>query len=337
MKYALNRLDLRGPQQFAASAKRAEDLGWSMGLIPCSPLLAQDPYVSLAFAAIETKTLALGTLLDTPVLRHPAVLASSIATVAKLAPGRVHMGLGAGDTAVRLNGLAPSTVASLEKAAANARSLLGGESMDVGATRPARLRHADSDNRVPVWIAAQGPKTLRMAGRVADGVWIRVGTHPDNLRAAWQWVCDGAKEAGRDPADIALGVIFHTAVSEDPDEALSIARALAAGYFEYSPFLFEGAGFEWNGPDIHELQKQVWPDFHHHPDMIAAGRVVEFLSAEAASAFALQGNWAQIAEQLEAVFDLGLTVDYVLPHPVLAKGSSIDFLSTAPSKLPCWQ
>jgi len=307
-----------------------------MGLIPCSPLLVQDPYVSLAFAAAETQSIALGTLLDTPVLRHPAVLASSIATVARLAPGRVHLGLGAGDTAVRLNGLAPSTVVSLERATTDARALLNGEAMDVGATRPARLRHADSDPRVPVWIAAQGPKTLRMAGRVADGVWIRVGTHPDNLRAAWQWVCDGATEAGRDPSDIALGLIFHTAVSDVPDEALAIARALAAGYFEYSPFLFEGAGFEWNGPDIHNLQQQVWPDFHHHPDMAAAGGVVDFLPAEVAGAFALQGSWSQIAGQIEGVFDLGLPVDYVLPHPVLAKGRAIDFLSTAPSKLPLW-
>ena len=334
MRYALNRLDLRAPPLFAASAKRAEDLGWSMGLIPCSPLLAQDPYVSLAFAATETNTIELGTLLDTPVLRHPAVLASSIATVAQLAPGRVHLGLGAGDTAVRLNGLAPSTVASLEQATATAQSLLGGESLDVGATRPARLRHADADKRVPVWIAAQGPKTLRMAGRVADGVWIRVGTHPDNLRAAWQWVCDGAAEAGRDVSSIALGLIFHTAVSEDVDEALCIAKALAAGYFEYSPFLFEGAGHTWNGPAIHELQKQVWPDFHHHPDMLAAGKVVDFLSSEVATAFALHGSWAQIGAQLEAVFDLGLPVDYVLPHPVLARGSAINFLEAAPSQLP---
>jgi len=336
MKYALNRLDLRAPQLFAASANRAEDLGWSMGLIPCSPLLAQDPYVSLAFAATETQTMQLGTLLDTPVLRHPAVLASSIATVARLAPNRVHLGLGAGDTAVRLNGLAPATVASLERASSAARSLLRGESMDVGAPKPARLRHADGETVVPVWIAAQGPKTLRMAGRVADGVWIRVGTHPANLRAAWRWVCEGAMEAGRDPAEITLGLIFHTAVSEDPLEALSIAKALAAGYFEYSQFLFAGAGLAWNGPDIHELQKQVWPDFHHHPDMVAAGRVVNFLPVEAANAFALHGNWAQITEQLEAIFDLGLPVQYVLPHPVLARHSEVDFLSSAPAMLPNW-
>ena len=116
MQFAINRLDLSGPTNFAASAARAESLGWAMGLIPCSPLLVQDPYVMLAFAAQSTSTLRIGTLIDTPVIRHPAALASSIATVAKLAPGRTLLGLGVGDTAVRLNGLAPARVNTLRDA-----------------------------------------------------------------------------------------------------------------------------------------------------------------------------------------------------------------------------
>ncbi len=323
MQFALNRLDLGGPVAFADSAAAAQDHGWHMGLIPCSPLLAQDPYVSLAFAARATQTLHLGTLLDTPVLRHPAVLASSIATVARLAPGRVHLGLGAGDTAVRLNGLAPSTVAGLETATRTARELLAGGQIDVGAARPARLRHATD---VPVWLAAQGPRTLRMAGRVADGVWIRVGTHPANLRAAWQAVCDGAAEAGRDAAGIRVGLIFHTAVSDDPERARTIARALAAGYYEHSPHLFDTAGLAWNGPDMRELQRQVWPDFHHHRDMEAAGRVVGFLPDACADAFALHGDWDAIGEQLQRALAVGLPVSMVLPHPVLPVDSGVNYL-----------
>src|SRR3954470_23284967 len=155
MRYAINRLDLSGIDAFAASAARAEALGWDWGLIPCSPLLVRDPYVMLAFAARATRRLTLGTLLDTPVIRHPAVIASSIATVAELAPGRTLLGLGVGDTAVRLNGLAPARVATLERAVVQIRALLAAEDVEVGATRPARLRHAQ---RVPVWVAAQGPR-----------------------------------------------------------------------------------------------------------------------------------------------------------------------------------
>ena len=58
------------------------------------------------------------------------------------------------------------------------RALLDGEAVEVGAARPARLPH---HRPVPIWIAAGGPRTLRMAGGVADGVFIRVGTHPANI------------------------------------------------------------------------------------------------------------------------------------------------------------
>ncbi len=96
MQFAINRLDMSSVDAFARSAAKAESLGWGYGLIPCSPLLVRDPYVMLAFAAGATQRLVLGTLLDTPVMRHPAALASSIATVAELAPGRTLLGLGRG-------------------------------------------------------------------------------------------------------------------------------------------------------------------------------------------------------------------------------------------------
>jgi 5,10-methylenetetrahydromethanopterin reductase len=330
IQFASNRLDMTGVIPFSESAARIEDLGWHMGLIPCNPLSLRDPYVSLAFAARSTSTLHLGTLLDTPVLRHPSVLAGAISTVASLAPGRVHMGIGIGDTAVRFNGLHPATVNELESAAVMMKQLVTGQAIEVGAMRPAKLREA---NDVPIWIAAQGPKTLRMAGRVADGVWIRLGRHPDNLNMAWDSVCEGAREAGRDPGDLMLGLIFHTVYSTNPEEARLMAKSMAAGYYEYSPFLFDRPGFEWRGEEVHILREKAWPDFHHHTDPVYSGRLVDFLDDAVADAFALYGNWEQIAEQLQAVLDLGLPVTHVIPHPVLAKGQQYDFVAACARQL----
>ena len=330
IQFAFNRLDMTGVIPFAESAVRAEELGWHMGVIPCNPLTLRDPYVSLAFAARTTSTLHLGTLLDTPVLRHPSVLAGSISTVASLAPGRIHMGLGIGDTAVRYNGLQPATVNHLERATIKMKQLLTSQAIDVGALRPARLQQAHD---VPIWIAAQGPKTLRMAGRVADGVWIRPGRHPDNLQMAWDSVCEGAREAGRDPKDLMLGLIFHTVYSTDPEQARLMAKSMAAGYYEYSPFLFDRPGFEWPGSDPHVLRAKAWPDFHHHADPVYSGTLVDFLDDAVADAFALYGDWDRISEQLQSVFDLGLPVTHVIPHPILAKGHQYDFLAECARRL----
>ena len=68
-----------------------------------------------------------------------------------------------------------------------------------------------------------------------------------------------------------------------------MAKSMAAGYYEYSPRLFDPPKLTWSGPDPEHLKRdhQVWPDFHHAPDLDASGRVVDFLPAEAADAFAL--------------------------------------------------
>lgn len=312
-KFGLNRFDYSSPQAFAADARRAEELGWDYAFIPSSPLLLRDPYVNLAFAAVETTRIGLGPLIETPSMRHPAVLASSIATLEGLAPGRTLLSYGVGDTAVRLMGKRPMRVAELEQATVLTRRLLAGKEVEVAAARPAKLRHA---RPVPVWIAAGGPRTLRMAGRVADGVFVRVGRHEANIRAAVEAVQAGARDAGRDPDDVKIALILHTILTDDPERAALISRSMAAGYYEYSPALFDPPGFAWDGPDIGELKRQVWPDFHHAADLEASGRVVSFLSDEIAAAFSLFGPPAQIAAQLHDVLGFGHKIDMVIPHPM---------------------
>src|SRR6202171_4645272 len=164
-RFGLNRFDARSVDAFAADVTRAEALGWDAAWQPDSQLRRRDTYVLLAAAARATGGTPSGPLLANPVNRHPTVTASSIATVDELAPGRVLLGWGVGDTAVRLAGLKPARVNELE----------------------AR------------------PRPLRMAGGVADGFFIRVGTHPANIATAVNAIRAGAVAAGRDPASVRLG------------------------------------------------------------------------------------------------------------------------------------
>jgi 5,10-methylenetetrahydromethanopterin reductase len=315
-RFGLNRFDARSVDAFAADVRRAEALGWDAALQPDSQLRRRDTYVLLAAAARSTERITLGPLLANPVNRHPSVTASSIATIDELAPGRVILGWGVGDTAVRLAGLRPARVKELEESTRLMRALLDGESVEVGAARPAHLPH---HRPVPIWIAAGGPRTLRMAGGVADGVFLRVGTHAANLRVSIEGIRAGAIEAGRNPDVVKLGVIFHTVLVDDAARALTMAKSMAAGYYEYSPRLFDPPGLTWNGPDPERLKHdgKVWPDFHHAPDLEASGRVVDFLPTEAADAFALRGSPAEIVKQLVDVLRAApAPFDYVVLHPI---------------------
>src|SRR5438067_947960 len=251
-RFGLNRFDARSIDAFAADVKRAEALGWDAAWQPDSQLRRRDTYVLLAAAARATERITLGPLLANPVNRHPTVTASSIATIDELAPGRVLLGWGVGDTAVRLAGLRPARVKELEAATRLMRALLDGEAVEVGAERPARLPHA---RPVPIWIAAGGPRTLRMAGGVADGVFIRVGTHRANIETSVNEIRAGAIEAGRDPSKIRYGAVFHTVFLDDPARATLMAKSMAAGYYEYSPALFGPPELTWNGGDPETLKR----------------------------------------------------------------------------------
>jgi len=324
--FGLNRFNFTSAQAFAQDVKRAEDHGWGAAFIPSSPLLLQDPYVLLSHAALATDSIVLGPLLENPVVRHPAVIASSIATLEGMAPRRAMLAYGVGDTAVRLLGKRPAKLKELEDATIFTRQLLAGDEVDVGAMRPAKLRHAKS---VPIWLAAGGPRSLRMAGRVADGVFIRVGRHKANLKTAIDAIRAGAEEVDRDPDDIKIAVILHTILTDDTEAASLMSKSMAAGFYEYTPALFDPPGFHWNGPDVHELKKQVWPDFHHAADLEASGRIVSFLSDEIAEAFALFGPPGQIAEQICRVLECGQKIDMIVPHPVPApvpQGPSADYI-----------
>ena len=315
-RFGLNRFDSRSVATFAADVKRAEALGWDAALQPDSQLRRRDTYVMLAAAAEATSHIMLGTLLANPVNRHPTVTASSIATIDELAPGRVLLGWGVGDTAVRLAGLKPARVAELESSTRLMRRLLDGESVDVGAAAPARLPH---HRPVPIWIAAGGPRTLEMAGGVADGVFIRVGTHAANIARSVELIRAGAKRAGRDPAKVRIAAIFHTVFLDEPERALLMAKSMAAGYYEYSPALFDPPGLTWTGPDPQRLKhdQKVWPDFHHATDLEASGRVVDFLPEAAADAFALRGSAPEIVDQLVKVVRAApAPFDYVVLHPI---------------------
>ncbi len=318
-KFGINRQDAESVARFAADAARIEALGWDCLWLPDSQLRRRDTYVLLAAASQATDSIGLGTLLVNPITRHPTVTASSISTIDELAPGRIALGFGAGDTAVRLSGLRPARVAEMEDAIVLMRRLLAGEQVEVGAERPAWLPF---HRPAPIWLTAGGPRTLEMGGRVADGVFIRVGAHPATIADTVRRIRAGADAAGRDPLSVPLGIIFHTVLVDDPQEALTMGKAMAAGYYEYSPMLFEPSGLRWDGLDPEALKRErgVWPDFHHDPDLLKAGRAVDFLTQAHADAFALRGAAADVVEQLVGVLagaaSAGIEFEHVVLHPI---------------------
>src|SRR5262249_52870133 len=154
----------------------------------------------------------------------PVVTAAAAASVDDLAPGRVYIGLGSGGTGAWHLGYRTATLAQLE---AYVHALLGlledGRAEWEG--RPCRLGWAK--RRIRIIRPAHGPQSLRLAGRIADGVVAGLGVTPEVVRGCLDLVAEGAREAGRDPEDVAVWFTCFWLPEVPPREATWAATAFA--------------------------------------------------------------------------------------------------------------
>ena len=216
-------------QDVGSTARLAEAQGYDLLGIGDSPALAHDPFLALAIAALNTSRIRLGTTVTNPQTRHPLILANCAASLAKLAPGRAFLGLGIGNSGVRHAAAPPATLKTLESTVATVRELLAGGAVQASGTR--MVVHGGGA-RMPILLAGSGPQSLRLAGRIADAVFINLGFTPEVLADGLRWVREGAEAAGRDPAAIetwAFGIGAIAATREQAlDEAIGPAIAIGA-------------------------------------------------------------------------------------------------------------
>jgi probable F420-dependent oxidoreductase len=182
-----------------ALTRQAEAAGFEYGWLFDSHVLWREPYVLLTLMAQATERMRLGTCVTNPGTREPSVTASALAVLDEVSDGRMDLGIGRGDSARRVLGKPPITIAHTEEAIRVIRALVAGESIEYEGTK---LEFPWTRGwRLPVWIAGYGPMALAMTGRVADGVILQLAD-PDLVRWFVGQVRDAATAAGRDPASI---------------------------------------------------------------------------------------------------------------------------------------
>jgi 5,10-methylenetetrahydromethanopterin reductase len=204
------------------TARLAERLGFDVFWLTDSHLISREAMALLGALAVSTERVEFGTGVSHLAGRHPSVIASSMATLDELAPGRARLGIGIGDSGALNMGLPKATLRELEAAVVAIRALLDGHEVD-GPGRPIRLSYAPTPQVVPIYVAGASERTHQMTGRVADGA--LVSGLPDELPAAIQAVRDGEREAGRPPGS--TRILLWTTVCVDDD--LEVARSAVRG------------------------------------------------------------------------------------------------------------
>lgn len=312
MKFGIRVPPCAPATEVAAVIKRAENIGWDVAWIADSQFLWRDVFATMAIAALQTERMQLATAVSNVETRHVSVVASAINTIAELAPGRVILGLGTGDSSVRYLGVPPTRRAKIWGSLEIIRTLLGGEFYDFPG-RAARLK--DAQGNVPIFIAASGPKMLFDAGQHADGVLTLAGSDLQRVAANRARVDEGANSVGRRPEDVdfVIGAFCH--VTSDIEKDARMLKPIVLHHAGLGREAMQAAGIDLVAPP-RSVMPDAYPDLVHAEDWDAAVTeaaryVSDDMAVRFARSFCLFNSPTEIASQIRALSALGVTGLYL--------------------------
>ncbi|MFG2717615.1 TIGR03842 family LLM class F420-dependent oxidoreductase [Streptomyces sp. NPDC048416] len=284
--------------------RRAERNGFRYGWTFDSSVLWQEPFVIYSRILEHTTHLTVGPMVTNPGTRTWEVTASTFATLNDMYGNRTVCGIGRGDSAMRVAGRKPNTLARLGEAIGVIRDLAEGREAEVDG-QPLRLPWV-KEGKLPVWMAAYGPKALALAGAKADGFILQLA---DPFLTEWmvKAVRKAAADAGRDPDSITICVAAPAYVGDDLAHAREQCRwfggmvgnhvaDLVSRYGEHSGLVPEAL--------TDYIKQRQGYDYSHHgrtgnPD-------TAFVPDEIVDRFCLLGPVQAHIEKLEALRELGV-------------------------------
>ena len=199
-------------------AKKAETYGFTYVWTFDSHILWQEPFPIFAQILAETRNVIVGPMVTNPATRDWTVTASLFATLNEMYGNRTVIGIGRGDSAVRVTNGKPTTLATLRESIHVIRELANGRS----------VTYKDSELRLPwagksraeVWVAAYGPKALALTGEVGDGFILQLAD-PSITEWTIKAVRDAAAAAGRDPKSVKICVAAPAYVTDGSEAGMA--------------------------------------------------------------------------------------------------------------------
>jgi probable F420-dependent oxidoreductase len=279
----------------------AEAAGFEHGWLFDSHVLWREPYPLLTLMAEHSERLRLGTCVTNPGTREPTVTASALATLNEISGGRMDLGIGRGDSARRVLGKPPITLAHTEEAIKVIRDLVEGRSVIYEGTE---LQFPWTGRwKLPVWLAGYGPLALAMTGRIADGVILQLAD-PDLIRWLVGQVREAAVAAGRDPDSIRVQAAapLHLGPRDLGRERTRWFPALVSNHVVdlVNRYPREALPDSLTG----YVRDRTGYDYHHHAEVGSSN--AGFVGDEVTDRFCVLGDAAEVVEKLRVLADAGV-------------------------------
>jgi 5,10-methylenetetrahydromethanopterin reductase len=279
-------------------------------------------YVTLAATALYTKKIVFGPGVTNPFLVNPVVTVQSLASLDEMAPGRVVLGIGAGDkTTLESTGIkATKQLSAVVDAVTIFKAMLEGKSVNyegaVFQVKGTRFNFKPN-GQIPVYIGAQGPKMLATAGKVGDGVLINA-SHPKDIDYAVGQIKSGVTEAGKNMSDVDVTAYTSFSVHKKTEKATQAASPVVAFIVAGSPNII----LERHGIDLETANKIRGAlkkgDF---------GGAFGSVSPEMIDAFSIAGTPDVCIKKINRLLKAGIT-QFVVGSPIGPNvRNSIDLIS----------
>jgi len=308
------------PGTSAALARQVEAEGWDGQMFMDSQSLSADPFVLMGAWAMVTERLKLCTGVTNPATRHPAVLAANIATVHSLSNGRAVLGIGRGDSALAYLGHAPVSLPAFHKAITTLQTLLAGGEVAFGtklfADAPSAQNLSLGDRpsttrlkwlpeglpKVPLDIAATGPKIIAMAAPLAERVTFSVGAMPERIA----WALDLACAAQPSPS-VSYGAQIIVVCHPDIEAVRAAATSFVAPLARFQVIQGQGAGPQTASDTANFTAIRAGYDMTKHNHTISHDKVKgATLSWDFVQRFAIVGPPAHCIARLLELAGLGI-------------------------------
>jgi 5,10-methylenetetrahydromethanopterin reductase len=299
-----------------ARAVRAEAAGFHQIWISESHLSVREVFVVLTMVAARTERAHIGPGVTNPVLRDPSVIAAALASIDDVSRDRALCGIGTGDTPIFMLGKRPARLAEMRSAIHVLRELTAGRVVDYGG-KPVRITWAD--RQLPVYMSAEGPKTLALAGEICDGVFLGSGVDDDVIGWSRAHVTVGATASGRTVDS--LDLVDCCMVSIDPDpKATHVGARLRAANRAHHNFLHN---LDSVPPEEREGVRRLMREFdlEQRRDPKYAALVTDYLFQR----FCIAGTPDQVAARFRHLASRGVT-HVMVDLPLRAFDAALDMM-----------
>jgi len=299
--------------QIITQTKLAERCGFSHITFVDQQNLSRDVYAMMTAAALNTSRILIGQGVTVPYIRHPSVTANATATIHELSGGRAFLGIGSGGNALRSMGMEAHPMKAYRDVVEFTKRFLAGKEAEF---KGIKMRSEWINNSIPIYMAAIGPSSCRLAGELADGVIIGPGIHPELVKWRIEQIHRGAENAGRDPSQIEIWVRTMIYITENKQNAFMAASS----YGNRGPYYL----FKHKNPSTDDLFKRLnskipdleglisefkkffysYDDYQHelpnspHSKLVTQ-RMIDFVH--------LVGNPEEIQQKIEELVLLGVT------------------------------